>query len=1187
MVRIHRLISIFLLTFSFISSLAVSQNKEQTLQKIEGLLQKYNPPVMQAQQPTETPQQAWVKYYASSARSKTIQLRVNMMPSYYSSVTYANFILNEQDFVWGNATGGSTPYNYHIDFGDGNVDSGTTNDGHFIGIAHAYLNAGIKTATLLVVDNDGNRDSDVAVIKVFASPTKTIRVNNAIERGLIFLYKNQYPDGHWYDVSNYKASTGGALLCFEENGHKPNNDQTVDIYSEFVRKGLNWLFSGASTMSISVQTAGNPDTDGDGIGAFLDANTYANGISSLAVIGAHTLATEAKSDTIRVGALTGETYYDYAVDMVDQWAFSQSEGVPPSRGGWRYSVNTSTADQDNSTTQWATLDMEAAENSWGISVPSFVKSELLYTLQATQNANGGFGYNDNYGWVNITKTAAAIGSYAFLGYTADSPAVANGINFINSQWSATGGDQNNWAQPFSGNTYGMYGVAKGMRLINHRTGNQFIGTHDWYDEYVDHLLDDPTYRQYSDDISSYYFGYFPKSSYAPTAYMGDPLNSALGVLILTRGVVIQPPVAVVSSISSQPLGKSFDIDGSQSYHQNPDRSITEYLWDWDASNGVDFDNPDDFGPIPTNPGYNVPGTYTITLRVQDDSDPPLFSTTTITVVVDPANSNVNHAPIAVPIPRDRRPFYAIGIGVPLLLDARESYDPDEQDSIVSYSWDLDGNGEYGDATTDTVTRIFNSEFDGEIGLKVTDSRGAVSTNSSFLRVVAAPRNLSVVSFQVNPRVVYANDIVHLIAVFKNDSLSDNSVQNILVRFYDSDPLFSGSRLVRNDSRVDLPIGKLDTLDVTYQVPSTFKDTLHKIYVYLDANQRINEWDEVDNLKKVSLVVGHPGDTTYFRSLIPDSAVFSAKAKKLKKTTDVPNTGNIRDSVMARYGKNGLIIGIKQINASDIKKYGWIKFDKGGPAKFFPQSGDAQFFDSIRLFHKATKVFVKELKNPTFKKYSNHLAGELFTLEFNIASSSYGIFPFGFGDIVYDDGEPNNMYNEKTFQEVLDHADSVATLWSSFSGTETAKQIDTVISRINRAFYSPITEQNFTSKSPLILDGVRRVADVSYLLPPRKGTSQRFNAQFIPSQFELYQNYPNPFNPSTTLNFSLSDNAIIDLKVYNILGQEVATLINNESLESGDHSVVFDASHLSTGVYFARMIVNGHQHSSMRKMLLVK
>ena len=89
---------------------------------------------------------------------------------------------------------------------------------------------------------------------------------------------------------------------------------------------------------------------------------------------------------------------------------------------------------------------------------------------------------------------------------------------------------------------------------------------------------------------------------------------------------------------------------------------------------------------------------------------------------------------------------------------------------------------------------------------------------------------------------------------------------------------------------------------------------------------------------------------------------------------------------------------------------------------------------------------------------------------------------------------------------------------------------------------------------------------------------------LPEAYALNQNYPNPFNPSTTISFSLPHAAQVSLKVFDILGQEVATLVNG-SLTAGSHEVQFNASGLASGIYFYK-IASG-DFSQVMKMVLTK
>ncbi|MBK9332098.1 MAG: T9SS type A sorting domain-containing protein [Ignavibacteria bacterium] len=90
---------------------------------------------------------------------------------------------------------------------------------------------------------------------------------------------------------------------------------------------------------------------------------------------------------------------------------------------------------------------------------------------------------------------------------------------------------------------------------------------------------------------------------------------------------------------------------------------------------------------------------------------------------------------------------------------------------------------------------------------------------------------------------------------------------------------------------------------------------------------------------------------------------------------------------------------------------------------------------------------------------------------------------------------------------------------------------------------------------------------------------------IPDKFSLSQNYPNPFNPNTIINYQLSMFNFVSLKVYDVLGNEVAVLVN-EKQNAGAYSVEFDGSGFSSGVYLYRLEVNGN-HIDTKRMILLK
>lgn len=89
---------------------------------------------------------------------------------------------------------------------------------------------------------------------------------------------------------------------------------------------------------------------------------------------------------------------------------------------------------------------------------------------------------------------------------------------------------------------------------------------------------------------------------------------------------------------------------------------------------------------------------------------------------------------------------------------------------------------------------------------------------------------------------------------------------------------------------------------------------------------------------------------------------------------------------------------------------------------------------------------------------------------------------------------------------------------------------------------------------------------------------------LPTEFDLEQNYPNPFNPTTEISFDLPVASHVNLTVYNVLGQEVETLVNRD-MEAGNHRVTWNADPYSSGVYFYR--ISADNFSETKKMLMLK
>jgi hypothetical protein len=89
---------------------------------------------------------------------------------------------------------------------------------------------------------------------------------------------------------------------------------------------------------------------------------------------------------------------------------------------------------------------------------------------------------------------------------------------------------------------------------------------------------------------------------------------------------------------------------------------------------------------------------------------------------------------------------------------------------------------------------------------------------------------------------------------------------------------------------------------------------------------------------------------------------------------------------------------------------------------------------------------------------------------------------------------------------------------------------------------------------------------------------------IPTDYSLNQNYPNPFNPTTSITYSLPHSAVVSLKIYDITGKYITTLVDGVT-SAGIHTVTFDAGSLSSGMYVYTLETDGFRQS--RQMMLVK
>lgn len=134
------------------------------------------------------------------------------------------------------------------------------------------------------------------------------------------------------------------------------------------------------------------------------------------------------------------------------------------------------------------------------------------------------------------------------------------------------------------------------------------------------------------------------------------------------------------------------------------------------------------------------------------------------------------------------------------------------------------------------------------------------------------------------------------------------------------------------------------------------------------------------------------------------------------------------------------------------------------------------------------------------------------------------------------------------------------------------------------------DNTFTGKYYIYSSGVNESGRAffgtanGYIIASGQGTAVESSTSAVPSGYSLGQNYPNPFNPSTSIGFYLPSAGKVMLKVYDILGNESASLVN-EYMNAGYHTATFDAGHLSSGTYFYQLSVQGTVIT--KKMSLIK
>ena len=346
---------------------------------------------------------------------------------------------------------------------------------------------------------------------------------------------------------------------------------------------------------------------------------------------------------------------------------------------------------------------------------------------------------------------------------------------------------------------------------------------------------------------------------------------------------------------------------------------------------------------------------------------------------------------------------------------------------------------------------------------------------------------------------------------------------------------------------------------------------------------------------------------------------------------MPNLHNIGTELFtfknAFSAEGGLLIG--EVRPESVKTLAWILHKKYRDVqKSLNKKG-------VTHEHWAPQAFGPPLKgqrnNFPPDRNGNWLFADAVALGLNLAASDFGQMPPGLGNLIINHPNPAGPASWDGFGWV----DSVRPCYDNLIAGHTVREFynalrswltnkgrnwnGSAISCDNAEYFPGALLQvaedinnSFSGPNDTVswggvkvqMTGVRSVLDVPFLhdnpnaaVPGALVAEVDPNVTNMPAIWELRQNYPNPFNPATTVSFVIGQPASVTLKVFNVLGQEVATLLKNELMDEGSQEVEFDAHRLASGVYFYHLIAEpvqdedgalaGQTFTSVKKMMLLR
>ncbi|MBI5475674.1 MAG: T9SS type A sorting domain-containing protein [Ignavibacteriales bacterium] len=328
-----------------------------------------------------------------------------------------------------------------------------------------------------------------------------------------------------------------------------------------------------------------------------------------------------------------------------------------------------------------------------------------------------------------------------------------------------------------------------------------------------------------------------------------------------------------------------------------------------------------------------------------------------------------------------------------------------------------------------------------------------------------------------------------------------------------------------------------------------------------------------------------------------------KYKAGKAIVGAPNTANLIDQLVNLKVGGTYVLQVGKPTQTYVggKEKAYLYVTKQGDAYKSFAGKSAHTLGTAKGFDFTTKggLMMKKWKTMTADKKDDELAMQLLTLQINLTASLNGNTDASknLGALIYTGTGP--WGSNQTIDQIADYADEVMTNWEGIPFSVYTDLL-TAVRAINGAFagtsVGDTTSTGGWTSAKLQWQLTKSVYDVPFLKAAVAPAKNRYNDDpvVMPEVYALGQNYPNPFNPSTTLSFDLPNDAIVTLKIFNILGQEVATVLNRQEFSAGTEEVDFDASSLSSGVYLYQIVAEemngngaGQTFTQVKKMMLMK